>query len=316
MHLHSLDPWTHEHVFLGENHLRNARRTWFVVGLTAAMMVVEIAGGMAFRSMALLADGWHMATHAAALGIAGLAYRSAHRHAGNRRFSFGSGKFGDLAGFASAVILAIVAIQIGYESVVRLLHPLPIAYTEAAAIAAIGLSVNLISAWLLWDPRGGHADDHHHDGGHRHQHHGDNNLRAAYLHVLADAVTSLLAIAALLVGLYSGWRWTDAVVGVIGSVVIASWAYGLIRDSGAVLLDVAPDTGVEAAIRERLESGGDRITDLHVWQIGPSHRAAVVSLISDHPLAPAAYKARLADVPHLSHVTVEVEECIHPTRDC
>jgi cation diffusion facilitator family transporter len=309
MHSHSLDRWTHEHVFLGKAHSQNERRTWFVVALTAAMMVGEIVGGSIFGSMALLADGWHMATHAAALGIAGLAYLWARQQASNPRFAFGTGKFGDLAAFASAIILTLIAAQIAYESAVRLIHPVPIAYREAIAIAVLGLAVNLLSAWLL-------REDHHHHGEHEHghHHHKDNNLRAAYVHVLADAATSVLAIAALVVGMFSQWTWTDPVVGIIGSIVIASWAYGLIRDAGAVLLDVAPAQGLETAIRRHLEVGGDKITDLHLWQVGPGHRAAVVSLISDHPLAPSAYKRRLTDISQLSHVTVEIEACQHPKQ--
>ena len=311
MHSHSIDRWTHEHVFLGKQHSRNERRTWFVVVLTAVMMVGEIAGGAIFGSMALLADGWHMATHAAALGISAVAYVLARRQARNSKFAFGTGKFGDLAAFSSAVILALVAVQIAYESLVRMIHPVPIAYGEAITIAVVGLAVNLLSAWLLRNEPHDHA---HHDHGHSHElHHHlrdrDNNLRAAYVHVLADAATSVLAILALLVAMSSQWVWIDPLVGMVGSAVIASWAYGLIRQSGAVLLDVASDKAVESAIRERLETRGDRITDLHLWQIGPGHQAAVVSIVSDRPQAPAAYKSRLADVPGLSHVTVEVQRC-------
>jgi cation diffusion facilitator family transporter len=308
MHSHSIDRWTHEHVFLGKQHSRNERRTWFVVALTAVMMVGEIAGGAIFGSMALLADGWHMATHAAALGISAAAYVLARTQARNPKFAFGTGKFGDLAAFSSAVILALVAVQIAYESLVRMIHPVPIAYGEATTIAVVGLAVNLLSAWLLRDEPHDHA---HHDHGHsyEHHHHRDNNLRAAYVHVLADAATSVLAILALLVAMSSQWVWIDPLVGIVGSAVIASWAYGLIRQSGAVLLDVASDKAVERAIRERLETRGDRITDLHLWQIGPGHQAAVVSIVSDRPQAPAVYKGRLADVPGLTHVTVEVQPC-------
>ncbi len=308
MHSHSVDQWTHEHVFLGKQHLRNERRTWFVVALTAVMMVGEIAGGAIFGSMAVLADGWHMATHAAALGISAAAYVLARRQARNSKFAFGTGKFGDLAAFSSAVILALVAVQIAYESLVRMIHPVPIAYGEAITIAVVGLAVNLLSAWLLRDDT--HDHEHHgHGHSHEHHHHRDNNLRAAYVHVLADAATSVLAILALLVAMSSQWVWIDPLVGIVGSAVIASWAYGLIRQSGAVLLDVASDKAVESAIRERLETRGDRITDLHLWQIGPGHQAAVVSIVSDRPQAPAVYKGRLADVPGLSHVTVEVQPC-------
>ena len=321
MHSHSLDQWTHDHVFLGSEHAHNERRTWFVVALTAAMMVGEIAAGSIFGSMALLADGWHMATHAAALGIAAIAYLFARQHARNSRFAFGTGKFGDLAAFSSAIILAMIAVQIAYESVLRLVHPVPIAYSEATAVAVLGLGVNLISAWLLRDTHDhdhhghGHAhadhDDHDHGHSHGHRHH-DNNLRAAYVHVMADAATSVLAIAALVTAMYSHWVWTDPAVGIIGSIVIASWAFGLIRDSGAVLLDVSVDKKLEAVIRDRLETKGDRVTDLHLWQVGPGHRAAVISLISDNPLPPAIYKRRLRGLRGLSHVTIEVEVCSHP----
>jgi cation diffusion facilitator family transporter len=317
MHSHSLDQWTHDHVFLGPKHDRNERRTWFVVALTAVMMVGEIAAGSFFGSMALLADGWHMATHACALGISGLDYLFARQHASNSRFAFGTGKFGDLAAFSSAIILAMIAVQIAYESVVRIVHPVPIAYGDAIAVAVLGLGVNLVSAWLLRDS---HDHDHHgrghlHDdspgSSHGHRHH-DNNLRAAYIHVLADAATSVLAIAALLIAMYSQWVWADPAVGIIGSIVIASWAVGLIRDSGAVLLDVSVDKNLEAVIRDRLETRGDRVIDLHLWQVGPGHRAAVISVLSDDPLPSATYKRRLGGLRGLSHVTIEVEVCVHP----
>jgi cation diffusion facilitator family transporter len=309
MHSHSLDQWTHDHLFLGPKHAHNERRTWFVVALTAVMMVGEIVAGSLFGSMALLADGWHMATHAAALGIAAAAYLFARQHARNSRFAFGTGKFGDLAAFSSAIILGLIAVQIFYESVLRLVHPVPIAYGEAIAVAVLGLGVNLVSAWLLRDTH----DHDHHDHGHSHGHRPhDNNLRAAYVHVLADAATSVLAIAALVVAMYSQWIWTDPAVGIIGSLVIASWAFGLIRDSGAVLLDVSADKKLEAVIRDRLETRGDKVTDLHLWQVGPGHRAAVISVISDRPLPPATYKRRLKGLRSLSHVTVEVEVCSHP----
>jgi cation diffusion facilitator family transporter len=310
MHTHSVEPWTHDHVFLGHQHLRNERRTWLVVAITAIMMVGEIAAGSFFGSMALLADGWHMATHAAALGIAAIAYLFARQHARNSRFAFGTGKFGDLAAFSSAIILAMIAVQVAYESAVRLVHPVPIAYGEAILVAALGLGVNLASAWLL-------RDTHDHDShGHSHgdHHHRDNNLRAAYVHVLADAATSILAILALVMAMLLQWVWADPAVGIVGSLVIASWAYGLIRDSGAVLLDVSVDKNIETIIRDRLETGGDRVTDFHLWQVGPGHRAAVISIVSDNPLPPATYKRRLRGLRGLSHVTVEVEMCGDPSH--
>ncbi|WP_454627615.1 CDF family Co(II)/Ni(II) efflux transporter DmeF [Bradyrhizobium cenepequi] len=312
MHSHSIEQWTHEHIFLGSKHEHNERRTWFVVALTTVMMVGEIAAGWWSGSMALLADGWHMGTHAAALGIAGLAYLFARRQAGNVHFSFGTGKFGDLAAFASAIILAMIAVQVAWESVDRLLHPVSIAYGEAISVAVLGLAVNLASAWLLRDDHDhhhGHGHSHDHDDDHHHHH--DNNLRAAYIHVMADAATSVLAIAALLVAMSAGWVWADPAVGIIGSAVIASWAYGLIKASGAILLDVSADKNLEAAIRGRLETEGDRVTDLHLWQVGPGHRAAVISVVSDHPLPPATYKRRLGGLHGLTHVTIEVETCPH-----
>jgi cation diffusion facilitator family transporter len=310
MHSHSLDQWTHDHMFLGAKHSRNERRTWFVVVLTAVMMVGEIVAGILFGSMALLADGWHMATHAAALGIAALAYLFARRQARNSHFSFGTGKFGDLAAFASAIILGIVAIQIAFESVERLVNPVSIAYREAIAVAVLGLVVNLVSAFLLREEH----DDHHHGHGHDHahgHHHRDNNLRAAYVHVLADAATSVLAIAALVMAAWLQWTWADPIVGIVGAIVIASWAVGLVRSSGSVLLDVNNDRKMEGLIRQRMETRGDRVTDLHLWQVGPGHRAAVISLISDDPLPPSDYKRRLSGLHGLSHVTVEVETCRH-----
>src|SRR3954447_25251400 len=235
MHSHSVEQWTHDHVFLGSEHARNERRTWFVVALTAVMMVGEITAGWFFGSMALLADGWHMATHAAALGIAGAAYLFARQHVRNSRFAFGTGKFGDLAGFSSAIILGLIAVQIAFESAERLVRPVPIAYGEAISVAVLGLAVNLVSAWLLRDEH----HDHRHDRDHSHHHHRDNNLRAAYIHVLADAATSILAIPALVAAMVAQWAWADPAVGVIGSAVIASWAWGLMRASGAVLLDAS-----------------------------------------------------------------------------
>ncbi|TSD86558.1 CDF family Co(II)/Ni(II) efflux transporter DmeF [Mycobacterium sp. KBS0706] len=319
MHSHSLDDWRHDHLFLGADHARNERRTRWVVALTAAMMLVEILGGLAFGSMALLADGLHMATHAGALGVAALAYRYARRHARDPRFAFGTGKLGDLAGFASALVLAVVSIGIGWESVVRLLNPVAIAYDEAIVIAVVGLAVNIASVWLLHDGGHHHGHDHghghHHDHGHhghdRHGHHRDHNLRAAYFHVLADAVTSVGAILGLLAGRFYGWAWMDAVMGIVGGIMIARWSWGLLRDSGAVLLDTVPDPALAESIRGRLETGGDRIADLHLWRVGPGHAAAIVALVSDRPEPPAQYKARLGGLPGLSHVTVEVNRCDH-----
>ncbi|MCF4166010.1 CDF family Co(II)/Ni(II) efflux transporter DmeF [Zavarzinia compransoris] len=302
---------THGHNFLGTDHRRNERRVRLVIALTATTMVVEIAAGTVYGSMALVADGWHMSTHAAAMLIAALTYLYARWHANDRRFSFGTGKLGDLGAFASAVILALVALLIGWESVMRLAQPVAIGFEQAIAVAVIGLAVNLACAWLLRDDHGHHHGHHHHDHDHGddHHHHGrDNNLRAAYLHVLADALTSILAIVALLLGRAYGWLWADPLMGVVGALVIARWSWGLIRESGAVLLDRVPE-GEDLAgdIRKAIETEADRITDLHVWQIGPGHHAAIVALVSSAPREPSDYKARLSALSALSHVTIEVE---------
>ncbi|UVM36497.1 CDF family Co(II)/Ni(II) efflux transporter DmeF [Pseudomonas sp. B21-017] len=295
--------FTHDHLFLGAAHDENARRTLWVVALTFVMMIGEIAAGYITGSMALLADGFHMATHAVALGIAAAAYSFARRHANNSRFSFGTGKVGDLAAFASAMVLGLVSIGIAGESILRLFQPITVAFTEATVIAVVGLAVNVVSALLLAGNHGDHGHDHHnHNHGH---HHHDNNLRSAYVHVLADALTSVLAIAALLAGRYLGWVWLDPVIGVVGALVIAKWAYGLMRDSAAVLLD-ATDEHVAAEIRELLESTDDvRISDLHVWQVGPRARAAIVSVVATASVSADAIRERLAPVHELSHLTVE-----------
>ena len=308
-HDHALLDGGHEHVFLGESHERNERRTWFVIALTATMMVVEITAGTMVGSMALVADGWHMATHTAALLIAALAYLYARRHARNPRFTFGTGKLGDLGGFASAVVLALIALLIAWESVQRLRAPIEIDFPIAIAVALVGLGVNLASAWLLRGDHHHHGHDHEHGHDHGHDHHGgDNNLRAAYLHVLADALTSVLAIIALVGGSLYGWLWLDPAMGLVGALVIARWSWGLIRDAGGVLLDyVPPGEDLPDEIRQTIETDTDRITDLHVWQLGPGHHGAIVSLASTNPQAPSHYRAKLAHIHDLSHVTVEIE---------
>jgi cation diffusion facilitator family transporter len=311
------DDLTHDHVFLGDAHDAHEKRTRYVVRLTALMMVVEIVAGWITGSMALLADGFHMATHAGALGVAAFAYSFARRHATNTKFTFGTGKVGDLAGFASALVLAIVALGIGVESFPRLFEPTRIAYVEATWIAVLGLGVNLASAWLLG--HGHHGHDHHHGHGHGHGHghahgHGhqhDNNLRSAYFHVLADALTSVLAIGALLAGRFLGWSWMDAAMGIVGALVIGRWSWGLMRDTAAVLLDAVDNRSLEQEIREGIEEGDARITDLHVWQVGPGKFAAIVSLIAHEPLTPDAYAAKVTVHEELVHVTVEVHRCDH-----
>jgi len=324
MHGRTLEHWRHEHLFLGADHARNERRTWIVITLTATMMLGEIVGGMIFGSLALTADGWHMATHAGALTISALAYRYARRHAGDPRFAFGTGKLGELASFTSAIVLGLVALAIGYESLLRFMAPVAIAFDEAIAIAVLGLVINMASAWLLQDTGArGHAHHHghrhHRDEVGRHVHHQpahagaphgqDNNLRAAYLHVLADALTSVLAIVGLLAARFYGWTWMDPLMAVIGALVIGRWSFGLARDAGAVLLDVVPDRGTAERMRRVLEVNGDRVADLHLWQVGPGHHAAAIAIVSDQPRPPEHYKALLRRVPGLSHTTVEVHAC-------
>jgi len=314
MHTHSIEPWQHGHVFLGAKHERHERRTWFVVALTAAMMVAEITGGSIFGSMAVVADGWHMSTHAGALTIAALAYRFARHHARDPRFTFGTGKMGELAAFCSAVILAMIAAAIGYEAVLRLFAPVAIDFEQATWLAAGGLCVNLASAWLLFDHDHDHAEHahahehaHHHHG---HDHHGsDSNIRAAYVHVLADAMTSVLAIVALLAGRFYGWVFMDPLMALIGVGVILSWSVSLVRSTGTVLLDMVPDRHLAGSIRKRLEIDGDRVSDLHLWRLGPGHVGLIAAVVADRPQAPAVYKHRLDGIAGLSHVTVEVHAC-------
>lgn len=305
MHAETLDSWRHEHIFLGHDHDRNERRSWAVVALCGAMTAAEIIGGLLWGSMALIADGLHMSTHAGALVIAALAYAYARRHARDERFVFGTGKLGDLAAFSSALVLAMIALLIGYESIQRLLQPISIAFNEAIPLAAVGLLVNLLSARLLHDDHDHDAPDHEH-----HHDHEDHNLRAAYVHVIADAAVSVLVLIGLIAGRILGWVWLDPMMGLVGMFVIAKWSWNLIRASGAVLLDMRISDGLAGEITHRLEAGcDDRVSDLHVWRVGPGHCAAVVSVVADQPEPPASYKARLAGVNGLSHITVEVYPC-------
>jgi cation diffusion facilitator family transporter len=410
----------HEHVFLGEGHEKNERKTWAVIALCGVMMIIEIVGGSVFGSLALVADGLHMSTHASAMLIAALAYTFARKHAKDRRFVFGTGKLGDLAGFTSAIILAMIALLIGYEAVGRFLAPIPIRFGEAIPIAVLGLVVNIVSAWLLSgsDHHGhGHAHSHDHDGpseehhehaeevqrivtasgaltlsifedgvppvfrirtespsarlppasvtvtteradGSRqvfafkqgagdflesarqipephafkavielpdekhavefaeHEHHDghsvdtrDHNIRAAYIHVIADAAVSALAIVGLLLAKTFGWLWMDPLAGIVGAFVIANWSYGLIRVTGAILVDISPDEAVADKIRAAVETAGDTLVDLHVWRLGPGHLGAVVSVVSSAPThGPAFYHSILQRLHGLSHITVEVHQ--------
>ncbi len=313
-HDHGL--WTHDHRTLGDGHERSERRARLAALVTTVFMAVEITAGCIFGSMALVADGVHMATHVGALGLAAGAYWLARRHATDSRFTFGSGKFGDLAAFASAIVLGVVGLGVAIESVERLMAPVAVDYRDALVIAGVGLAVNLICAFILGgthdhDHGRSHHHGHDHDDGHDHHHAVDHNMRAAYVHVLADAATSLLALAALAMGLFYGVRWLDPLVGVIGACVIGSWAYGLVRDSGLVLLDAEADPALSRDIRTMIETDiGARVADLHLWRLGPGHQGLIVSLVSPDATSAETVKAALrARHPDLSHVTVEIAVC-------
>ena len=324
MHTQTLQHWQHEHNYLRVHH-DGESRTRMVFALTAIMMVAEIIAGSMFNSVALLADGWHMGTHAAAFAITLFAYRYARQYAQSARFSFGTGKVSVLGGFTSAVVLAVVAVLMAIEAMGRLITPQAIQFNEAITVAVIGLGVNLVSAWLLGDHDHEHHhhdhehhhhdhEHHHHDHEHHHHdhehHHHDHNLRAAYLHVIADALTSVLAIVALLAGKYWGWNWLDPLMGLVGAALITRWAYGLLRETSAILLDEALDESVTQAIRRVLESDADnRVADLHTWKVGAQDYALVVSLVTHEPRPPQYYRQLLAGFPQLSHITVETIPC-------
>lgn len=310
----AVSPWTHSHVFDDGNPLaeRNTRR---VVWLTAVMMVAEIAGGWAFNSMALLADGWHMSSHALALGLSAMAYAAARRLARDRRFAFGTWKIEILGGYTSAILLLGVALLMLWQSVERLIQPSAIHYDQAIAIAIAGLAVNLVCASLLKDGHN-HGHGHYHGHGHAHDHHAghghgeDLNLRSAYLHVVADAATSVLAIAALFGGKLWGASWLDPVMGIVGAVLVSAWAFGLLRDTGKVLLDAQMDAPVTEEIREVIAASPipAEIADLHVWQVGKGKYACILSLVTAADAPPDYFKQALSVHEELVHVTVELNK--------
>lgn len=308
MHRADHSRFRHSHNFL-HDFSKGERRTRIVIAITGAVMVIEIVAGLLSHSMALLADGWHMSTHVTAFLITAAAYHFTRRHASDETFSFGTGKIGVLGGFASAVVLSVVALLMAGESVHRMFAPLPIHFNEAIGIACLGLGANLVCALLLKDD---HAHHHHHGGavseGH---HHHDLNLRAAYLHVLADAFTSFLAVVALTSGKFLGWSWLDSVVGIVGSVVVFSWAYALLRDTSGILLDRTPATlDLPGEIRQAIESDADAVvTDLHVWQVGMGKFAAIVSLVAHEPKSCEVYRDRLRQHRELVHLTIETNSC-------
>jgi cation diffusion facilitator family transporter len=305
VHTQQLSGWTHDHVFGQDQRRAGEKRTLLIVVITAVMMVVEIAAGLIYGSMALLADGLHMASHATALGIAVFAYVISRRLASDRRFAFGVGKINSLAGFASAVMLLGFALVMVIESTDRLINPLSIAFDQALIVAVVGLIVNGVSAWVLIST----PHEHGHGDGHSHAHH-DHNLRAAYLHVLADAVTSLLAIVALLAGKYMGASWLDPLMGIVGAALVTRWSYGLIRETSRVLLDSQAGEHQVAALRESIEENStDRVTDLHIWSIGHDIFAAEIALVSDDPKTPEHYRSLIPPELNIAHATVEVHRC-------
>lgn len=310
MQLKDVSRWKHSHNFAADSSVAE-RRTRLVIVIAAVMMVVEITAGILYNSMALLADGWHMSTHVAAFLITAVAYHLSRKHAHNEQYSFGTGKMGVLGGFASAVVLAVIAVLMAAESAHRILVPAEIRFNQAILVAVVGLAVNLVCALIFKDAH--HHDHHHgHDHGHEHDHghghHHDLNLRAAYLHVLADALTSLTAIVALLSGKYFGWAWLDPAMGIVGSLIVGSWAYGLIRDTSGILLDRTPESSdLPVEIRRAVESDGDsHVADLHVWQISPGKFSAIVSIVAQAPKDVELYREMFREHSELVHVSVEV----------
>lgn len=301
MHTHNLDRWQHKHDF-AFIHEKGEQRTKQVLVITALTMVIEIVAGSVFGSMALLADGWHMGTHTAAFAITIFAYHYSKKNAHNRDFTFGTGKVSVLGGFASAIALAVVALFMGFESVHRFFEAPHIQFNEAIIVAIAGLLVNVVCALLL---HGHHSHEHDHDHGENHHH--DHNLRGAYLHVLADALTSVLAIVALTFGKFLGWHFLDPLMGIVGALVITRWSYGLLMETSGIILDKNIDAQSTQAIQKAIETDADnRVTDIHVWKVGPADYAAIISVVTHFPQPPDHYKSLLKAFDDLSHVTVEV----------
>jgi len=307
MHIDNLHAWRHSHTFGQERKRRGELRTLIVIGITGAMMAVEIGAGILFGSMALLADGLHMASHAAALSINAFAYIYARRHAGNPRYSFGTGKINALGGFSGALLLAVFAVLMAWESLARMVSPVEIIFNQAIFVAVLGLVVNGVCAFIL-------AVDDPHPGNEEHHHEPipppDHNLTSAYLHVMADALTSVLAIVALLGAKYLGFVWMDPAMGMVGAILVARWSLGLLRSTSGVLLDQQGPENVRRVIREHIEADHDsQVSDLHLWTIGPGAYAAVLVVVAHRPSLPDAYKARLPKNLGLAHISIEVHTC-------
>ncbi|QTA80708.1 Cation diffusion facilitator family transporter [Desulfonema limicola] len=307
MQIQKLSRWQHSHDF-AVIHKQGEKRTWQVLILTAVTMVIEIAAGITFGSMALLADGWHMGTHVAAFMITIFAYFYARKHAESPAFTFGTGKVSVLGGFASAIALAAVALMMCVESVERIINPREIHFNQAIGVAVLGLFINIISAFLL---QGSHHHGHHHEHeDNEEHHHHDHNLKAAYFHVLADALTSLLAITALTAGKYFGWNQLDPVMGIVGAVVITRWSYTLLRETAPILLDGSIEEEKKLEIKTKIESDSDnRIADLHLWKVGPDDYAAIISIVTHYPKSAEHYKSLLKQYNYVSHITIEVNQC-------
>lgn len=311
MHEEQIARWHHDHTFGQDQKQPGEKHTLIVVGLTLIMMVWEIAAGLIYGSMALLADGLHMGSHATALGIAAFAYAYARKNAASSRFSFGTGKVNALGGFTGAVLLAGFALFMVVESMDRFIHPVTISFNGAIFVAIMGLIVNGVSAWMLGDHHDHSHAPHEDESHHAHDHH-DHNRRAAYFHVLADALTSLLAIVALLAGKYAGWNWMDPAMGIVGAILITRWSWGLLKATAGILLD-QQQTGIHQGVKRAVECGDTRVSDLHVWSIGPNVYAVIVAVVTHDPQPPGHYRDRIqTDNPSLVHVTVEVDTC--PSR--
>lgn len=312
MHSHNIEELQHTHDF-SVDYSQAERQTKLVFLLTTVTMIAEIAAGTIFGSMALLADGWHMATHAAAFLITIFTYQYAKTHINNPKFTFGTGKVSILGGFASAVGLAVIALMMVIESLIRFIQPHEIQFNEAIYVTVIGLIVNLVSALLLQEDHQ-HSHNHDHSHGHAHKHsdhvHHDQNLRAAYFHVLADALTSILAIIALLSGKFLGWIWMDPIMGFVGAFLIVRWSYQLIQETSVILLDGGVDKSTKLEVMNIIEGDRDnRIVDFHIWNVSQNHLAAAISLVTTDPQQPTHYKQLLKQIPRLSHVTIEVNSC-------
>ncbi|HCY75082.1 MAG TPA: cation transporter [Ignavibacteriales bacterium] len=305
MHNHSLRIWQHDHVF-GQDQIKTGeRKTMLVIAITVTMMAIEIGAGILYGSMALLADGLHMGSHAAALGITAFAYLYARKHAHDTTFIFGTGKVNALAGFSSAILLVFFALVMAWESIDRLFNPVVIIFNQAIAVAVIGLVVNAVSVFILGESK--HEEGEHH---HTHSHH-DHNLRSAYLHVLADALTSVLAIIALSAAKFFGFIWMDPLMGIVGAILVSKWSWGLLRDTSRTLLDKEVSKEIQDHIKEAIEKKDDnKVADLHLWSIGPGIYSAAISVVTDNPKSPNYYKELLPEV-GIVHTTLEVHRCDH-----